>query len=422
MNPVLFRDARVLTMGGRPGARRGRAMGELGVIPRGDVLVMDGIIAEVTESTAPWSTRRSSLGGALRVVDARGRVVMPGFVDCHTHMCWAGSRVDEWERKLAGASYQDIAAAGGGIMSTVRAVRATTQGELACDLLGRIDAAVRSGSTTIEVKTGYGLTLEHERRMMLAIEQARGFSAASLVPTLLLGHAIDVDDPLGASGFVQRTIEITLPELSREFGCSPCVDAFCEQGAGGWSVEQCARLFQRAKALGHPVRVHADQFTSLGMVPAAIALGARSIDHLEASTADDLRALAQSHSIGVVLPVCGLHLDGRSANARGLIDAGGAVALATNANPGSAPCVSMSMAIGLGVRGCRMTCAEALIASTANAAAVLGLGDRGYIAPGARADLLLLEVSDEREIAYTLGTSPIESVMIAGRMVGENEP
>ena len=300
-------------------------------------------------------------------------------------------------------------------MATVRAVRGKTVGELACGLVGRARRALRLGSTTIEVKSGYGLSLEHELKMLDAIRDAQAYVGASLVPTALLGHAIDSGHPLGAEAFVTETIERVLPGVSGEMGTGIAIDAFCETGA--WSREQCVKLFERARVFGHPIRVHTDQFNSLGMMREAVRLGARSVDHLEAATDEDLEAIAASATIGVLLPCTGFHLDDRYARARPIIDSGGAVAVATNANPGSAPCLSMPMAIALAVRHCGMSVAEAISAATVNGAAVLGLSDRGYIAPGARADLILLRDTDERSLGYEYGDNPVETVVCAGEVV-----
>lgn len=349
---------------------------------------------------------------ADRVIEASGRVLIPAFIDCHTHACWAGDRLDEWEMKRRGVAYLDILKAGGGIMSTVRAVRAASQQELASGLLARLDVMLREGTTTVEVKSGYGLSTADELKMLRAIRDAAARWPGTVVPTALLGHAIDGDPP----AFVERTISETLPAVSAEFP-GITIDAFCESGA--WSTADTVRLFDRARELGHTIRVHADQFNPLGMLNEAIRLGAASVDHLEASTSEGLAALAASDSIGVGLPVCGFHVDGRYANLRALIDAGGAAAIATNVNPGSAPCSSMPMAIALAVRHCGLTVPEAIAACTVNAAAVLGLRDRGFIAaaPSARADLVLLRHTDVRQLAYEFGGNPVDVVICNGKVI-----
>lgn len=402
---LFIKNARVLTLakGGRP--RRGEAARELSVLERVDVFTAGPQIAVVgNDLTYPPD---------VKVIDANGRVLMPGFVDCHTHLCYAGSRIDEWEQKLGGKAYLEILAAGGGIMSTVRATRAATEKELEDLLVARLMRVLREGTTTVEVKSGYGLSTEHELKMLRAIAAAAKRWPGTVVATALLGHALDPDVPREA--FVKRTIEETLPAVHAEFPAI-AIDAFCETGA--WSVEECERLFTRAMELGHPVRVHADQFNSLGMVGRAVELRARSVDHLEASTPEDLRVLGGAHATaGVVLPVCGFHLDGRYANARTLMDANGFVALATNSNPGSAPTMSMPFAMGLAVRHCGLTAAEAITCATTNAAAVLGMGDRGVIATGKRADLLLLKHTDERSLVFEVGSSHIDHVIVGGRVV-----
>lgn len=405
MNTVIT-NARALTLDGPAGPRRGAAMRNLAIRERVDIVIRGEWIVSIGESM--------TIGHGDRVIDARGRIVMPGLVDCHTHACFAGSRIDEWERKLQGVTYQEIMASGGGIMSTVRATRAAPRAELSALLASRLSNMLALGSTTVEVKSGYGLTLDGENHMLNAItdvqlaqRHTRHHSLPSIVPTALLGHATDAD----VSDFVHHTIHDTLPAICKAHP-GIAIDAFCEKGA--WSQQECWELFSKAKSLGHPIRVHTDQFTSMGMTPAAASLGARSCDHLEASTPADLAALAASGTIGVALPCCGFHLDGRYANLRALIDAGGAAAVATNFNPGSAPCASMPMALALAVRHCGLTAAEAITAGTVNAAAALGLSDRGVIAPGKRADLLLLADKDYRALVYEFGSSVVSTVFVGG--------
>ncbi|MCC6676539.1 MAG: imidazolonepropionase [Phycisphaerales bacterium] len=399
---ILIRNARVLTMARGPRPRRGAALRELGIVEQGDVIIERERIVAVGQSL--------SMPPALRVIEADGRVLMPGFVDCHTHACWAGDRLGEWELRLKGATYQEILAAGGGIMSTVRAVREASQVQLAGALAARLEVMLRHGTTTAEVKSGYGLSTEDELKMLRAIREAGEEWEGTAVPTALLGHAIDPAQP----GFVQQTIRRTLPAVHEEFP-EVAVDAFCEQGA--WSADDATLLLQHAGALGHPLRIHADQFTSQGMVARAIGMKAVSIDHLEASTPEDLARLAASSTFGVILPCCGLNLDGRYAKARQLVDAGGLLAMATNFNPGSAPTPSMPMAIALAVRFCGLSPAEAIAAGTINAATLLGLRDRGAVAPGQRADLILLRHTDERMLAYEIGGNPVDAVICGGRLV-----
>ena len=379
-------------------------MRDLNVIERGFVRIVNREIAEVGEGEPGEQTEGE-------MIDAGGCVLMPAFVDCHTHACWAGNRFDEFEMALAGASYLDILKAGGGIMSTVRAVRQASEDELTGWLLRRLAAMAALGTGTVEVKSGYGLSPEAELKMLRAIHMATRQTGQTIVGTFLGAHAIDSQNP----NFVEQTINETLPAVVTEFPELTC-DAFCEQGA--WSLEDTRRLFDNAKDLGCPIRVHSDQFNSLGMTRLAVEMGAVSVDHLEAIAPKDLETLAHSKTIGVILPATGFQLDGRYAPARALIDAGGAVALATNYNPGSAPTPSMPFVIALACRKLRMTPAEAITATTYNAACVLGLQySVGSIEVGKRADLQLLDMMDERELAYEFATPGPLVVIINGEVV-----
>jgi imidazolonepropionase len=335
---------------------------------------------------------------------------MPGFVDAHTHALWAGDRLDEFEQRLRGASYLDILKAGGGIWSTVRSVRAASQAELGERLRERLELMLREGTTTVEVKSGYGLNLEHELKMLRAIRHAASGFAGTVVPTALLGHALDPDQP----DFVRRTAEYVLPAIHDEFP-EVAVDAYCEQGA--WSLNDCRQLLVAAQELGHPLRLHADQFHSLGAIELARELGIRSVDHLEATAPAGLERLAEAGVFGVMLPASGFHVDGRYANARAFLDAGGKLVLASNCNPGTAPTSSMPFVIALAVRHLGMTTAEALTATTSRAAELLDLADRGVVRPGKRADLLLLRHRDERQLAYELGGDPVVHVVCGGQLI-----
>jgi len=406
---LFIRNARILTLASPatagPGAlsrpRRGKELGELGILPQGDVLVVDGKISAV-------GPRLEAPAGA-EVIEALGRVLMPGFVDCHTHICWAGDRLAEWEQRLQGVPNARIVQNGGGLPATVRAVREATKKQLAAHLKTRLDALLRDGTTTVEIKSGYGLQTEEELKMLRAIVRAGNDWPGTIVPTALLGHAFEGD----LDEYARMVVKEMLPAVSREFP-DIAVDAYCEPGA--WNVEACVRFFEKASK-HHPVRVHADQFSSLGMVPEAVRLGARSVDHLEASTKADLLLLAQSRTLGVVLPCTGFHSHGRYARAGFFADAGGALALATNCNPGTAPTHSMPFAIALAVRSCGLSPAEAIVAATVNAAAVLGLSDRGTIEPGQRADLILLRHKDERQLAYEFGGNPVDQVICGGAVL-----
>ncbi|MFG0328095.1 MAG: imidazolonepropionase [Phycisphaerales bacterium JB037] len=399
---LVIRHGRVLVMGSTELPARGREMREIGALDGCDVLIEgDRIVAVGRELEAP---------AGARTIDAAGRVVMPAFVDCHTHACWAGDRLDEWEARLGGASYLDILEAGGGIMSTVRAVRAASEEELTDGLLGRLGRMLREGTATVEVKSGYGLTTGDELKMLRAVRAAGERWAGTVVATACIGHAKDPDQ----DEFVRTTIEETLPAIHAEFP-GIAIDAYCEKGA--WSSDETRALLERARELEHPIRLHSDQFHALGMTGWCARNGAVSVDHLEASTEEELEALAGSGTVGVVLPCSGFSVDGRYADGRGLIDRGGALAVATNLNPGSAPCWSMPMAVALAVRMNGISAHEALTACTVNAAAVLGLGDRGRLQAGRRADVIVLGHRDERELAHSFGGNPVDVVVCGGEVV-----
>ena len=391
---TLVINARILTM-----------LDGIAPIDHGSILIEDGTITQIGDS--PMDAPNAE------IIDAQDRVVMPSFIDAHTHACWAGDRLDEWELKQRGATYLEILKSGGGIMSTVRAVRNASVEELSNELLTRLNAMLSEGTTACEIKSGYGLSTEHELKMLDAIMLASKLWKGRISPTACIGHAKDPDVP----DFVNRTINETLPAVHEKYP-GITIDAYTEEGA--WSVEETCRLFQAAKALGHPLRIHADQFNALGMLEAAIELGALSVDHLEATESESLKYLAQSNSMGVMLPCSGFHVDGRYADGRAFLDAGGKLVIATNANPGSAPCLSVPMAIALAVRNLGITAAEALVACTTNAAQLLGYTDIGTLKEGNRADLIMLRHTDERQLGYEFGGSHVNLVICNGEIVSRS--
>ena len=394
----LIRNARVLTLAGGTQLRRGKLMNELGIIEHGDVLVIEGKIQAVAA--------KIETPAGCEVIDANGRVLMPGFVDCHTHACWAGNPIDDWEKRLQGKSDKEIAQSGGGTAAIIQAVRDQTKKQLAAGIKQRLELMLREGSTTVEIKSGYGVTLEAELRILHAIVRAGQEWPGTVSPTALLGFRYegDVDE------FAKNTVREILPQIAREFPAIT-VDAVCDSDA--WSVDACVRLLEKARK-HHPIRVQANRLSSLSMIPEAIRMGARSVDHLEFSTKTDLEQLAQSWICGVLLPCSSLHTHQRFARAGFLVELGAAVALGTDCNPLSSPCHSMPMAISLAVRFCGLTPAEAITAATVNAAAVLDMKDRGTIEPGQRADLILLRHRDERQLAWEFGGNPVDLVICAG--------
>jgi imidazolonepropionase len=408
---LLIRHARVLTLaaagpGASPAAparpRRGLALSELGVIARGDVLIVEGKIAAVgTDLVGPPEAE---------VIEANGRVLMPGFVDCQTHAGWAGERLEEWEQRLAGLPAAEIVKRGGGLFSTVRAVREATRKQLAAALSVRLERFLRNGTTTVEVKSGYGLVLEAELKMLHAIQRAAQDWPGTLVPTALLGNGVEGD----VAAHTRMVVREMLPAVWHEFP-GIAVEACCEEG--GWPVEACVRLLDRASKHGLPIRVQTDQFHSLGMIPEAIRMHARSVAHLESATKADLIALAASDTIGIVTPVTSFHTGARYARGGAFADSGGLIAVASDCGPANAPTYSMPLAIALAVRGCGLTVAEAITASTVNGAAALGLTDRGTIEPGRKADLILLRHRDERLLAFEVGENPVDVVVCGGKRI-----
>lgn len=411
--------AQLVTCASPGGARRGAAMRELGIVPDGAVAVKDGRIVAVgptDELLEQWQAEQE--------IDARGRVVCPGFVDPHTHAVYAGDRVDEFERRLAGESYQQIAAAGGGILATVSATRAATVPTLVEHAAFRLATMFAHGTTTIEVKTGYGLDGSSEMKLLRAIDRLDRQGPAELVPTFMAAHAVPPEFAGRADAYVDLVIEELLPAAADWHRASPFaadgrplfVDVFCEQHA--FDVAQSRRVLEAGREQALPLKAHVDEFTQLGGLAMALELGAVSVDHLDVTGADGIARLAASRAIGVVIPTVPFHLGGtRFADARAMIDAGAAIALTTDMNPGSSPCYSMPLAMAIACRYQKLTPAEALAAATINAAHAVGLGDRlGSLEPGKQADLIVCDVPDFRHLAYEFGANPAVEVVKKGRM------
>lgn len=418
---LLFHSAaQVVTCAGGAAPRRGAALGDVGVIPDGAVAVSDGHVVAV----GPSAELRAAYS-AHEAIDATGRVICPGFVDCHTHLIFAGERAAEWEQKLRGVPYLDILAAGGGILSTVRATRAATALHLLADARARLDVMLSLGTTTVEIKTGYGLSLESELAHLAVIASLAQSHAATIVPTLLAAHAVPPEYAGDADGYVQRVVEEIIPAAAAWYAASSFpahrtslfCDAFCEEGV--FSLAQVRRVLEAGRAQGLPAKLHVDQFHTLGGAALAVELGAISVDHLDATPPAEMARLAGSHTIAVLLPAVNFHLGAAHyADAQGWIEAGAAVALATDFNPGSAPCYSLPLVMALACRHYGMTPAQALNACTINAACALGLGERvGSLEVGKEADLLVLDVADYRLLPYWLGINPVAMVVKRGRIL-----
>ncbi len=340
----------------------------------------------------------------MEEVDGRGRVAIPGLVDCHTHACFAGDRVDEFALRAGGASYEELHAAGGGILSTVRATRAAGPEGLVAAVERHRDWMLAHGTTTFEAKSGYGLDRDTELASLRAIVAAGGS------PTFLGAHAVPPEYD-GADAYVDWVIADVLPEAAR---IATAADVFLERGA--FDAEQARRYLVAARGHGLDLRLHGDQFTEAGAIPLAIELGARSVDHLEATGPDGIAVLAASDVVGVLLPASALFLGRPMPPARELVDAGAGIALATDFNPGSAYCESLPLVGSLACVSLGLSPAEALAAMTVNAASVLDCaGRKGRLAPGFDADLVLLDAPDWRYLAYHLGGDVVSEVIVAGR-------
>jgi len=390
----------------RPGGpHRGRAMSDLELIPDAAIAIAAGRIA--------WVGSRSDWHGAAEwEIDVAGRAVIPALVDPHTHLIWAGDRFADFEARTQGVAYEEILARGGGIRSSIRSTAAAGVEALVALALPRVQALVASGAGTIEIKSGYGYTADAELASLEAIAALRPLVAADLHSTLLI-HVPPLEAAMRGD-YLAMACDRLVPQVA-ERGLATAVDIFIEREA--WQPEEADRLFDAARSVGLAVKAHVDQFHAIGGLEAAVAHGALSVDHLETSGPDQIALLAGSSTIGTILPGVTLHLGIAAAPGRELIDAGAAVAIATDCNPGSSPLFSTQQALALAVRLNGLRPAEALIAATCNAAAALGLGDRGAIAAGQRADLAVLDDADWRTVAWTLGRSPITRLFLGGKEI-----
>ncbi|MBB5343864.1 imidazolonepropionase [Tunturibacter empetritectus] len=385
------------------GPKRGAAMRQLRIVPEAAVAVDAGVISWIGPERE-WS------GSAESVIDLGRRAVVPGLVDPHTHAVWAGDRLADFEARSTGATYEEILAAGGGIWHTIRETTEKSSEEMATLALPRIEALQRSGATTIEVKSGYGYTLEAEMRMLEAIRLLQGRTQSRLVPTLLI-H-ICPERPTERQAYREMVCNELIPEVARRRLAS-AVDIFVEHHA--WSSEDARIVLACAQAAGLRIKLHTEQFQQVGGLELGVEMGALSVDHLEVCSLEQCELVARSKTIATILPGVSLHLGLAAAPGRKLIDAGAAVAIGTDLNPGSSPLFSTAAAMGLAVRLNGLTAPEALTACTVNAAAALGLASVGRLEVGMQADLLVLESADWRDLSYTLGQNMVCEVWVAGR-------
>jgi imidazolonepropionase len=405
----------IATFNGEP--QRGRALGDLGLIEDGALAIHGESIIDAG-SSSDLLTRCS----ATHTIDAQGKVVMPGFVDPHTHAVWAGDRASEFEQRIAGATYLEIMQAGGGIMSTVRATRAASVDQLVEHTRPRLDRMLAHGTTTVEVKTGYGLQTDAELRCLDAIRQLDASHALDLIPTFLGAHAIPAEYRDREETYTDLIIKEMLPAARdhwRSNGATRSLycDVFCEQGA--FTLAQSRRILERGAELGFALKIHADEFEALGGTALAVELGAASADHLVVTPADEIAALGRSNTVAVSLPGTPFGLGHTHYTpAHAILEAGGVLALASDCNPGTTWCESMQMVIAIACRYLKLTPAQAIVATTMNAAHAIGLGDRvGTLQAGRQADVLILNVPDYRYIGYRYGVNLVETVIKRGRVV-----
>jgi imidazolonepropionase len=388
----------------------GAALRQLSIIPDGAAVMEDERIAWVGRSVD-----LPSLPPGTDIIDATGQVVLPGFVDSHTHLIFAGSRESEFEQRLQGLTYQQIAERGGGINATVQRVRAATREDLKALARPRLRRLLEHGVTTVEVKSGYGLTVADEIKCLEAVAELNAEGPLELVPTFLGAHAVPPEYGKNRDGYLRLLLEDMLPEVARGRLAEFC-DVFCETGV--FSLDESRRILDRARDLGLRLKLHADELTPLGGAELAASLRATSADHLLCITAAGIDALAASGTVATLLPGTAFFLGMPYAPARRLIERGVAVALASDCNPGTCPTENLPLVGAMACTQMRMLPAEAINALTLNGAAALGRSDRlGSLEPGKQADLVICDVSDYRHLFYHFGINHVRRVIKRGRVV-----
>jgi len=412
---LIHSAVQLLTLAGGP--QRGHDLGRLGILEDGAILIRDEKIVAVGTTADLRAAYPNE-----PTLDASGCLVMPGFVDPHTHLIWAGDRAREFEMRLEGAKYLDILAAGGGILSTVRATRVASIETLLAQTRPRLLRMFAHGTTTVEAKTGYGLQTATELRMLKALLSLDDENRLDLAITFLGAHAIAPEFKDNPQGYTDQLCQTTLPLVQQWWQAHapgqglPFVDVFCETGA--FDLARSRQILTRAKELGFPLKIHADEFDNLGGASLAVELGAVSADHLVKTSAADMAALGRSDTVAVALPCTPFGLgECEYTPARAILDAGGILALATDCNPGTAWNESMQFAIALACRYMQLTPAQAIAAATINAAHAIRRADKvGSLEPGKQADLLILSVPDYRHLGYRFGTNLVRQVIKRGRV------
>jgi imidazolonepropionase len=407
--------SQLLTLRGR-GPRRGHALADVGIVKNGAVLIADDLFVAVGTSA---QVEAHPLAASAQRLDAAGGVVLPGFVDSHTHLIHAASRADEYELRITGASYEEIAKRGGGILNSVNKLRAATSDALKQRAFSVLKQFAAFGTTTIEAKSGYGLDLASELKILRLHQQLYAEQPLDIVSTFLGAHLIPGEFRKLSSGvkdYVSLLIDKLLPEIAAQKLAQFC-DVFCERGA--FTLEQSKQILEAGKRHGLRPRIHAEQLSRTGATQLAVKLGAASCDHLEKINRADVGVLAKSKTVATLLPGCDFHLGLKQyAPARELIDAGAIVALATDYNPGTSPTVSMPMILSLACTQLRMTPAEAITAATINSAYSLGRDKQiGSLEVGKLADISIFDVDDYREIPYYFGMNNCHDTIKRGQIV-----
>lgn len=397
-----------------PAPRRGDALRELPYLPQAALASSQGRVVFAGSETELNQVVTESPDATA--IDARGRAVLPGFVDPHTHLVYAGERLGELRERVAGATYLQIAERGGGILSTVRKTRAATVEDLVDATRPRLDGMLLNGTTTAEAKSGYGLTTESEIRMLEAIAQLDRSHPVDLSPTFLGAHEVPPEHRQQRSRYVELVLEEMIPDVART-GLAEWCDVFCEVGV--YSVEESRRILERARSHGMKLRLHADEFAASGGSQLAVELGARSADHLMRVSPEGIQALAGSDVVATILPAASFYLKQYYAPARALVDAGAAVAIATDLNPGGGHSPSMPFAITLACLGAGLTLEEAILASTVNAACALDRwSEVGSLEVDKKMDVVILSDSDP-VCLFQVGGNAVDTVIKAGRLVVE---
>jgi imidazolonepropionase len=406
MTVKLFTNARCFTPIDPGHPQSGPSQGDLLTFPKGAILAEDGLIREIGPESEVLQTARH-----LKIdleIDCEGRCLIPGFVDPHTHLCFHGLRESEFSLRLEGVPYLEILRRGGGILSSVKRVREATEEQLFSSTMELAQSALKHGTTTIEIKSGYGLETQNELKMLRVIERVGRQSPLDVVPTFMGAHAIPEEERQDPEAFVEKIVREMLPEVALQ-GIARFCDVFCEDGV--FSISQSRRILEAARGLGLGIKIHADEVHDLGGAALAASVGAVSAEHLLAASDEGLKAMASAGTIAVLLPATAYSLGKPFARARDMVNLGVPVALATDCNPGSCFCESVPFVFGLAVMAMHLSPEEALVATTLNAAYALGNAvSCGSLEAGKKADFLLLEGESPAIFAYHAGVSPVKAV------------